>query len=132
MFNIGDKVRIYFKNNVYLDGEILDPEILSLKLKDGIATMVAIDEILYVKLFNKKDIVTNTGNDDLINQDATSLADIRLQQIEEEKKDLAERMKEFRVSEGVSVSYGTPNFSAFKVPKQYSVEETSSKTRRNK
>lgn len=115
MISNGDKVRVIFKNNVYLDGIVVDAIKLDLKLKDGFATNISIEDILYVKLF--KENIEEKEPDDLIYEDAKNLAELRIEQNKIEKEDLATRMKDLSIKEPTKVNYGTPSFSTFKVSK---------------
>lgn len=128
-YNIGDKIRIVFKTNLFIEGLVSKLSPLELKLADD-SSIIDIDlkDIFYIKVYsNKKD-------KDYIHEMAKIEAEKRISESEEDKSYYKDSI--FETYDAMNVdqegNYGLPNFSALKIPKQYTDKKTRNKKPRDK
>lgn len=122
-------VKIVFKNKLEIKGILIDKDSLRIDMGDSIIDIVSSDEILYMQYFKEDDFDYNPNNpndleyetddlvEDILAKDALSLTELRLKEIEAEKDLVKNKLKNHEIKDQPKVSYGTPNFSTFKIPK---------------
>lgn len=152
------KIKIVFKNNTSIEGEVNCLDNLEIKCPDNsFYTLVNKSEILYIKVFN------TDKEEDPLYEDAKKEANKAIEKSKEIKLSIRENLFDFiddtgptsnkvvnnivpPLSEVITnivppqfdnkeieeVNYGFPNFSALKISKQYSNKKTRNKNTRDK
>lgn len=117
-YEIGDKIRVVFKTNLFVEGFVTKIQPLELKIVEDNSTItnINLNDIFYIKIFSRE------KKKDFIYENARAEAERRIAEITEERDNYSTNM--FETYESLDSSkegnYGLPSFSSLKVPKQYS------------
>ena len=142
------KIKVVFKNNTSIEGEVDCLDNLEIKCPDNsFYTLINKEEILYIK------VLSSYKEEDPLYENAKKEATNAIEKAKEIKLSIKESLFDFidetavpplsevvdniipppfdnkEIQEG---NYGLPNFSALKVSKQYANKKTRNKNTRNK